>query len=96
MKKIFYILFLGLVAVSSQAEEYTLTTGEHQPPHVGTGLPQGGMLTETITAVFKEMGHTVRVDFLPWKRGYLFAKKGFMPEPSPISTAQTDSRTFLF
>lgn len=54
------------------------------------------MLTETITAVFKEMGHTVRVDFLPWKRGYLFAKKGLYAGTFPYINSANRQQDFFY
>ena len=53
-----------------RAASYELVTGNDYPPFTDKALPEGGLATEIVTTVFREMGHDVTVAFRPWKRGF--------------------------
>lgn len=51
------------------AEPIKLVTGAFIP-FSGEAVMKSGMSTEIITRAFAEVGYTIKVDFMPWKRGY--------------------------
>ncbi len=66
-----------------------LTTVEGYDPYTGAKLPHGGMVTEIVTTVFKNMGVEPVIKWRPRKRAYREASIGtvmgsFPWDPSPI------------
>jgi len=56
-------------------ETYRLATGEF-PPFTGASLESQGLATKIIQHTIREMGHQTKIDFLPWKRGYVSTLAG--------------------
>lgn len=52
------------------ADTLRLTTGFDYAPYASPDLPNGGVITETVTRVLTEMGYNSQLQFYPWKRGF--------------------------
>ena len=60
----------ALGAVSVQAEELAIATGNDYAPFTDEELPEGGLATEVVVEAFAAVDHEVDIDFRPWARGY--------------------------
>lgn len=58
---------LGCVAGPAAAETFRLTSLEW-PPYSGAQLEHQGLSIRVARAAFEAMGHSLEVDFFPWKR----------------------------
>ncbi|MEM9138653.1 MAG: ABC transporter substrate-binding protein [Pseudomonadota bacterium] len=77
-----------------RAETFELVTGDNYPPFTSTARDNGGLATDIIQAVFREMGHQTNVTFKPWKRGYQDALSGKYVGTFPY--AKNDKREEAF
>jgi len=59
----------------ANAQNIELVTVEY-PPYYGKDLKNGGFITETIVAAFKQAGYDVSPKFLPWQRALDGTKAG--------------------
>lgn len=78
MKKLMCMMAIGICLLTSTpatGETIVLATGEWAP-FIGETLPDYGLHSKIITRVFTQMGYEVKLDFMPWKRGYQLTKKG--------------------
>lgn len=58
-------------ALAIGGEPFKVVTGPDFRPFTDPSLPNGGLLTEIVTAAFAEAGVAIApIEFLPWKRGY--------------------------
>ena len=70
------ILALLACAASARAEQPTrLATGNDYKPFSDESLPEGGMITDIVTTVFRQIGYEPEVHFLSWTRGYNLTKQ---------------------
>ncbi|WDP88371.1 MAG: transporter substrate-binding domain-containing protein [Desulfobacter sp.] len=76
-KKIVFLVFgiFLLGTIPCFGETITLATGEWAP-FIGETLDGYGLHSKIIKKVFKEMGHEVQFEFMPWKRVWELTKKG--------------------
>ncbi|MGK0290896.1 MAG: polar amino acid transport system substrate-binding protein [bacterium] len=51
------------------AKSFNIVTGEY-PPYSGKDLKHGGIITEIISSVFKEMGQEVKIHYMDWPKVY--------------------------
>lgn len=65
-----------LLCASVRAEVLHLATGDDYAPFTGKGLPGQGMLTQVVRAALAEQETAITLDWLPWNRGYLKARRG--------------------
>ncbi|WP_052741654.1 substrate-binding periplasmic protein [Kiloniella litopenaei] len=70
-----FLVLTGIIYNRTSADELRLTTGEY-PPFTTQNIPGGGIVSEIVELVIREMGYDFTVDYLPWKRGYVLSKKG--------------------
>lgn len=61
--------------IRDESKPLRLVTGEF-PPFVGQNLPHGGRTARLLHELFADFDRDIRVDFLPWKRGYAETLKG--------------------
>ncbi|MCH8497801.1 MAG: transporter substrate-binding domain-containing protein [Marinobacter sp.] len=62
---------MGLVLVwgaTAQAEDVLLVTGNNYPPFADESLPEAGVLTALVRAVFERMGYQAHMKHMPWNR----------------------------
>lgn len=78
----------------ASAENIQLSTLEW-PPFVGAGLPNGGMNAALVRKVLETQGHTLELDFVPWKRAVNSARMGqthgYMPEYPSDGNAEIEA-----
>ncbi|SFZ78660.1 substrate-binding periplasmic protein [Chitinimonas taiwanensis] len=74
MRLLYYLLFA--LCLPLQAAPLALTSGNDYAPFADQDLPGGGLATRVVRAVFERLGEPIRVDWLPWKRGYALTLEG--------------------
>lgn len=65
-----------LVCTSVQSQTLNLVTGDDYLPYSDRKASEGGMATELVKKAFAEMKTEIKVDWLPWARGYDDTKAG--------------------
>lgn len=71
MKRTFKIaVTIAFTLTCSELSAQELVTGNDFAPYSDEKLPDGGFATDIVLNVVKNMGATMPVRFLPWKRGY--------------------------
>lgn len=88
--------FLLFGIVPAEAEVIHLATGKDYPPFTSPNLPQGGFSTAVVTRIFKSAGHDVKMDWVPWKRGYMQARSTKYLGTFPYVKADDRVKDFLF
>jgi polar amino acid transport system substrate-binding protein len=73
-----------------------LATGNDYKPFADESLPQGGLSTALIRAVYARLGQPVSVSFLPWKRAYLETGKGSFDATFPYVPTADRRAAFHF
>lgn len=69
VRPIFVILCLFLFS-NAEATVFKIITGEYAP-YSGEKLHKGGMTTQIVDAVFKELKKDIHFEFVPWKRALI-------------------------
>ncbi|MFR9720721.1 substrate-binding periplasmic protein [Aeromonas diversa] len=78
------------------AAPLTLVTGEFAP-YTGKSLPQGGLSTRLVRAVFAEAGwEEPKIAFMPWGRGYKQTRLGIVAATFPYAWGKERSDLFLY
>lgn len=90
------VLAAFLLAGNACAAPLTLTSGSDYAPYTGPDLPRGGMITEIVDAAFAQMRQEIRIDWLPWPRGYSDAKKGIYAATFPYVRSPEREEDFLY
>ena len=79
---VFSIAFVMLAAIAvitprdAGAETIKLVSGNLFPPYADQRLPEGGLATAIVRAVFARMGDRVEVEHMDWGEGYEMARVG--------------------
>ncbi|MEH6347198.1 MAG: transporter substrate-binding domain-containing protein [Bermanella sp.] len=63
-------VFSWQIASQPLPKELNLVTGDDFKPWTDRSLENGGVITEIVQAVFKNINVETQVGWLPWKRGY--------------------------
>jgi polar amino acid transport system substrate-binding protein len=87
---------LSLAAPAVLAEPLKLVTGNDYLPFADNELPDGGMATVIVRAVYDQMDTAVDIDFLPWKRGYLRTRLGAYAATFPYARTQARAADFHY
>lgn len=92
--KLLPALVLFCLALPGNAETIRLSTLEW-PPFVGKDLPEEGMNAALVRTVLAALGHTLELDFLPWKRAINDAAQGrthgYLPEYPSAGNAEIEA-----
>lgn len=83
------------MAVESE-KNANLVTGDTYFPYISDRLPNGGWSQSIVKAVFEKMGMSVKVDFLPWSRGYQWTLDGIYLGTFPYVYNEQRNQEFLF
>ncbi|MFL9590840.1 ABC transporter substrate-binding protein [Aeromonas schubertii] len=87
------VLWLPLWGV---AAPLTLVAGDFSP-YTGESLPQGGLSTRLVRAVFEEAGwEEPNIAFMPWSRGYKQARLGIVAATFPYAWNAERAGQFLY
>lgn len=78
------------------AQAVTLVTGPNYAPFTGEQLPEGGMATELVRAVYKAEGQDTTIVFQPWKRGAEGTVKGEFFATFPYVKSAEREQEYLF
>ncbi|NKD85909.1 amino acid ABC transporter substrate-binding protein [Haematospirillum jordaniae] len=90
------LLFCINAGPSAAQDPLSLVTGDYAP-YSGENLPQGGLSTILVRAVFKAMDMPEpKMLWMPWKRGYEQAKSGEFPATFPYFKDSEREKDFLF
>ncbi len=89
-------LFSLLVCASARAEVLHLATGDDYAPFTGKALVGQGMLTQVVRAALAEEGMAITLDWLPWNRGYLKARRGEYDATFPYVPSAEREADFLY
>lgn len=95
-KELALIASLVVVAGAASAEEFALVTGNEYAPYTDQGLPEGGLATEITKAAFAKEGHTLKIDFAPWKRGFEISAKGDVAGTFPYVVSEERQKQFVY
>lgn len=89
-------LLILLLCASARAQVLHLATGDDYAPYTGKALPGQGMLTQVVRAALAEQGTAITLDWLPWNRGYLKAKRGDYDATFPYVRSAEREAEFLY
>ncbi len=74
-----FALLIGILGttpgVAPRAAEVSLVTADWAP-YYGVELDENGFVTALVTAAFERRGHSVSLDFMPWKRSLHRVEQG--------------------
>mgnify|MGYP000618490098 CR=1 FL=1 len=70
------VAFGAIVSVNANAETIKLVTGNGYKPFADNKLPAGGLVTDIVRQAYTAAGHSVKIDFMPWRRGERLMAKG--------------------
>lgn len=73
-----------------------LITGNDYVPYTDQRLPDGGFASEMIRDVLKEMGLSLTLRFLPWKRGFELTEAGEAMATFPYAPSVDRAKVMLF
>ncbi|WP_448550045.1 substrate-binding periplasmic protein [Thalassotalea fusca] len=93
--------FLALCCLNIHFSEAQTTNVVHiatgnWPPFTGKDLPNQGCVNKLITDIFAQEDYQVRFTYMPWRRGYLEAKKGNFDAASYWYDSAERRTDFLF
>lgn len=80
--KLILVLFLTLSSFCIQASVLHIASGEYAP-YSGEHIPDQGLSTRIIRAVFKEINQEIKIEFMPWKRVLNQTKNGMIAGSYP-------------
>lgn len=80
----------------AMAQTVALVTGPNYAPFTGEQLPEGGMATELVRAVYKAEGQDATIVFQPWKRGAEGTAKGEFFATFPYVRSAEREQEYLF
>lgn len=86
---------ISMCLCSYAADAVKLSTGEYEP-FTSEKLPEGGPFADIVKRAFSESGYGVKVDFLPWKRGYAEALGGQFDGTFPYARTVDREKDFMF
>ena len=66
-----FVLSLSALSGPAYGQEIALTTGSDYAPYTSPDLPEGGVISQLVSKVFSAAGYQAKLQFHPWKRGYL-------------------------
>lgn len=81
---------------AAQAEPVKLVTGNGYKPFTDNSLKDGGVATDIVRHIYKNMGHEVSIDFKPWKRGAALVKQGKRVATFPYVKNEERSKNYHF
>lgn len=70
-----FVLLLGITHMSQAEDVVRLTNGEW-PPFTSQNLKHYGVYSHIVSEAFALEGMTVKYEFFPWKRSYVYTKDG--------------------
>lgn len=99
---VFIAVFLGFTSVfggawnTAQSETVQLVTGNQFPPYADQRLPDGGLATAVVRAVYARMGKRIEVAHLDWEDGLARTEAGQFFGTFPYIKAGDRVERFFF
>lgn len=90
------LLLVCLPPALADQPRLKLVTGDDYAPFTGLQLPGGGMLTQLVMAALAEQQLAADLDWLPWKRGYLYTRQGRYDGTFPYVRSPDREKDFLY
>ncbi len=84
-----------LPGTTASADDFAFAIGEW-PPFISKGAPDYGLHSKRVSDVFQAQGHTVRFEFLPWRRSLELTKNGSLPATFSWSFVRSRTDDFLY
>lgn len=74
----------------------SLVTGDFSP-YTGAALADGGQSTRLVTTLLREAGYQdLKVDYLPWNRGYELTRNGLASATYPYAWTRARAKLFYY
>lgn len=86
----------GVFSANAAADPVKLVTGNNYKPFTDESLPEGGLSTATVRAVYAHLGEEISVAFRPWKRGYQSTLKGKYTATFPYVKNEERQKDYRF
>ena len=80
---------------SAKAQTFKIVTGNDFGPFTGVDLPNGGLITEIVESVYREMGFETEFHFGAWDRGYADILNGRFEATFPYQPDQVQDGEFF-
>ena len=90
------LLGLALMLPAKTGAALELITGNDYVPYTDQRLPEGGFASEMIRDVLKDMGLSLTLRFLPWKRGFELTEAGEAMATFPYAPSVDRAKVMLF
>ncbi|HYD98119.1 MAG TPA: transporter substrate-binding domain-containing protein [Alphaproteobacteria bacterium] len=85
-----------LAMLAGPAPAATLATGDAYAPYADRGREDGGLAVALVRAVYDRMGEPLRIEVLPWKRGYAMAATGRVDAAFPYAPSPEREADFVY
>lgn len=85
-----------LLVTPTMASDVKLVTGDGFEPFTSKDMDNGGMITEVVRSSYRNAGHSVKIDFMPWKRGLRMLQEGEVTGTFPYVKTEKRKRKYYF
>ena len=89
------LLLQATQSLSAKAETFRLVTGNDFAPYADIQLPNGGLITELVEAVYCELGLDTEIQFGDWDQGYVDTLSGRFQATFPYQPDQVKTDEFF-
>lgn len=89
-------IMLALCSGIGYANEGITLATINYPPYIGENLPSHGMASQIVSEAYKRVGYDVKLQFYPWKRAFLYARRGECDGIFTIWYRQEREKWFVF
>jgi polar amino acid transport system substrate-binding protein len=89
----FSLLF---VATTSSASRLQIVTGDNYAPYAAQYLPEGGLTTNVVKQVYKNLNEDVEIDLQSWSQGYSQTKTGQYAATFPYGSNPERDKEFIY
>lgn len=93
--KIFIVLVLTMFCFSIHANTLKIASGEYVP-YSGENIPNQGISTQIVKAVFKELKQDISIEFMPWNRAKLNTLNGVVAGSYPWILSSERLKDYYF
>ncbi len=90
------VLLLAAAHHHALASPLMLNSGNDYAPYAGENLPEGGMITDIVKNVFKVLNQDIKIDWMPWLRGYKETLEGRYAATFPYLLRPYRDKVFLY
>lgn len=95
MKSVAFLVSLFFYSQSFAGSTFKIISGEYAP-YSGEHLYKGGISTQVVQAVYKEMGKEIKLEFVPWKRAIYMLHNNPLTASYPWSKSPEREEEFIF